>query len=138
MLTYVFLLLSLFLTLSLQTAEACFPFTVKTHVTVGNDLGGPPAPPLRIHCASKDDDFGFKNLTYHQEFSFTFCPIPYDTLFFCHFWWNGKSKAFDVYNANPFKKFCANEKYCYFAVRPDGFYISYVDPPRWFKRVVTW
>ncbi|KAG5588383.1 hypothetical protein H5410_048817 [Solanum commersonii] len=43
-------------------------------------------PQLEFHCASGDDDLHW-----------SFCATP-ATLFFCHFWWNEKDLAFDVFN----------------------------------------
>lgn len=131
-----YILLLSFLILSLKKSEGCaIPFTTKTHVYVGIDVGGPP---LTIHCVSKDDDLGSRNLTRHQEYTFSFCPIPYDTWFSCEFRWSGKDKIITVYDANPFKKYCANIKRCYFLVKSDGFYLSDTYPPVKFSRVETW
>ncbi|KAK2993345.1 hypothetical protein RJ640_007612 [Escallonia rubra] len=53
---------------------------------------------LQVHCASKDDDIGYHTLylgeEIHWRFKVGFFP---STLFFCHFWWNSKDKAFVVF-----------------------------------------
>lgn len=127
-----FLILS---SIYVETTKAC-AFVQKSYVYVRNNL--PSSPPLRYHCASKNDDFGFKDLSINQEFSFAFCPKPYFTLYFCRFWWKGKDKSFDVFNANVFYSSNCTAKRCYYSVRADGFYIAYEYPPKQFTKVADW
>ncbi|KAG5588385.1 hypothetical protein H5410_048819 [Solanum commersonii] len=54
-------------------------------------------PQLKFHCASGDDDLGYHYPAIGSDFHWSFCATP-ATLFFCHFWWNEKDLAFDVYN----------------------------------------
>ncbi|KAI5655991.1 hypothetical protein M9H77_24784 [Catharanthus roseus] len=78
---------------------------------------------LKIHCASGDDDLGFHNLTVNQDFNWSFrVNIRGTTLFFCHFWWQNKDKAFEVFNNYIATKTCRTN--CYWLVREDGFYFT--------------
>ncbi|KAI5678833.1 hypothetical protein M9H77_09783 [Catharanthus roseus] len=78
---------------------------------------------LKIHCASGDDDLGFHDLSVNQDFNWTFnMNIFGTTLFFCHFWWSNKDKAFEVFNHDIGTKNCATN--CYWLVREDGFYFT--------------
>ncbi|KAM3326966.1 hypothetical protein P3S67_002092 [Capsicum chacoense] len=53
---------------------------------------------LPSHSQKLNDDLGYHNLTTNQDFIWLFCEsILYRTLFFCHFWWGSKEKAFDVF-----------------------------------------
>lgn len=82
-------------------------------------MDGIPQGTLRVHCASKDDDLGYHDLSNGQEFMWTFSDnIWGTTLFFCHFWWGDKDKSFDVYN---FQDFYVNN---YWLAKPDGFYYA--------------
>ncbi|KAG9148501.1 hypothetical protein Leryth_023614 [Lithospermum erythrorhizon] len=37
----------------------------------------------RVHCASGDDELGYRYLKVNEDFNWSFGK----TLFFCHFWW---------------------------------------------------
>ena len=129
--------LILLVTVSCLATEACF-LTQKSHVYIHNDLPST-KPVLEFHCSSKDDNLGFIYLDVGKEYTFSFCPIPYLTSFYCQFWWNGNERHFNVYNANVFNDECARKR-CYYSVRDDGFYLSYIYPPRAndLKRVKKW
>lgn len=115
-------------------------FTVR----VENDINIDNAPPLRVHCASKDDDLGYhtlgRSVYIHWEFRENFF---WSTLFFCHFWWGQKQRAFEVFNSN-WHEFCDDpngrheNNLCFWLVRPDGFYFnnSLINPR--FERKFTW
>ncbi|KAL9162358.1 hypothetical protein ABFS82_07G085300 [Erythranthe guttata] len=55
-------------------------------------------PAITVHCASKNDDLGYRLLYPGQDFNWSFKNNFWrNTLFFCRFWWGQKTIAFDVY-----------------------------------------
>lgn len=123
-----FLLLLLLSPLHLSLAKKCI-FTEKYEVHIINKLP-PNSPQLKVHCASKDNDFGMHYPITNEDFNWSFCGLLFSetTLYFCHFWWNSKDKAFDVFND---KDYCVHNqtfpnhlKYCKWEVRSDGFYLE--------------
>ncbi|GER25021.1 plant self-incompatibility protein S1 family [Striga asiatica] len=83
-------------------------------------------PSLSFRCQSKDNDLGYKTLNfrqyYHWEFQVNFWG---STLFFCHFYWNGKQQVFDAFNAS--RRTCDTYvdgpyNMCNWIVKGDGFY----------------
>ncbi|KAL8051746.1 hypothetical protein ABFX02_06G168100 [Erythranthe guttata] len=93
--------------------------------------------PLVVHCASRDNDLGYHNLTTKQDFHFHFCIMIKSTLFFCHLWWGNKTKAFDVYNARWTPDKCVDHS-CYWEARSDGIYFSGTWPPEPLAKVYDW
>ncbi|XP_058202563.1 S-protein homolog 5-like [Rhododendron vialii] len=83
---------------------------------------------LELHCKSKDDDFGTPYFRTDLEFSWKFGPnFSQVTLYFCYFKWDSKARSFAVYNRKlrRFCKFSLNPyPTCYWATKPNGFYIS--------------
>ncbi|GER25020.1 plant self-incompatibility protein S1 family [Striga asiatica] len=75
-------------------------------------------PSLTFRCQSKDNDLGYHTLNfrqkYHWEFKLNFWG---STLFFCHFYWNGKQQVFDVFNGRKDHFTVIN-----WVVKEDGFY----------------
>lgn len=122
--------------ISLQTTNGCSFLVSEKHIYVVNSLPTGSAP-LTYHCASKDDDFGIKNLVVAEEFDFKFCPKPLSTLFFCHFWWKGRDKSFDVYNAKTILDRC-KRGVCSYVVKEDGFFLSDVYPPENLRFFESW
>ncbi|KAL7148274.1 hypothetical protein ABFS83_06G167200 [Erythranthe nasuta] len=110
-------------------------FSPKYDVYVANNLP-PDSEPLLVHCASKDDELGYHNVTVNRDFHFNFCEIPH-TLFFCHLWWNNKDVAFDVYNARWKHNICIDFK-CYWVAKSDGIYFSGYYPPRELELKYSW
>ncbi|EYU45223.1 hypothetical protein MIMGU_mgv1a024806mg, partial [Erythranthe guttata] len=56
-------------------------------------------PAITVHCASKNDDLGYRLLYTGQDFNWSFRNNFWrNTLFFCRFSWGQKTIAFDVYN----------------------------------------
>uniref|UniRef100_A0A0V0H514 S-protein homolog n=1 Tax=Solanum chacoense TaxID=4108 RepID=A0A0V0H514_SOLCH len=54
---------------------------------------------IKIHCASKDNDMGFHDLSPNNKFEWSFKEKYFaNTMFFCHFWWGLKERAFEVFN----------------------------------------
>ncbi|KAL8048448.1 hypothetical protein ABFX02_07G066700 [Erythranthe guttata] len=94
--------------------------------------------PLTIHCASKNDEFGYRPLPTGQSFSFSFRTNFWaTTLFFCRFWWGGKTTAFDVFDALwDIKGY--HHTYTY-VVNDQGFYVGYDDAPsNHMLQISTW
>lgn len=92
-----------------------------------------PHSPMRIHCASGDDELGYHTLYYDQSFHWHFRGNLFGrTLFFCRFWWNNKQKAFHVFDKDLHKS-CFNTtsgddhdplNLCSWVVKADGFYFT--------------
>lgn len=98
--------------------NGCF-MTAKEHIYVVNNLL-PNSAPLKLHCASGDNDLENHILYPDQDFHWSFCAnILPTTLFFCHLWWGSKEKAFDVYNE---KFFLKTTNYWWWVVKNDGYY----------------
>ncbi|KAK4477132.1 hypothetical protein RD792_016343 [Penstemon davidsonii] len=90
---------------------------------------------VTVHCASGNDDLGNHTLALNQEFSFDFCSIPFKTLFFCHFWWGNKNKAFDAFDD---KRPCG-ERNCYWFAKNDGIWLSEHSDPNWaLRKLFDW
>ncbi|KAL7094062.1 hypothetical protein ACP275_11G077800 [Erythranthe tilingii] len=117
-----------------QTVSSCF-LTRKITVKVVDNLPQN-SPPLFLHCASGDKELGNHTLTTGQDFQFHFC-VNAHTLYFCHLWWNGKQKAFDVFNNDWPSWYCA-DKVCYWEARSDGIYNSKNYPPGDLDKKYDW
>ncbi|XP_073282875.1 S-protein homolog 2-like, partial [Primulina huaijiensis] len=114
--TILFLVLMLASHLPNSEARICV-FTDDYTIYVANKLP-PNSDPLQIHCASKNNDLGFHNLTTNQEFNWSFCTRVFGrTLFFCHFWWGKKDVQFDVFK-DSWAKRCSGDQ-CYWAAKSD-------------------
>ncbi|KAM7462271.1 hypothetical protein LguiA_030392 [Lonicera macranthoides] len=83
---------------------------------------------LEFRCQSKDDDLGYHTLLVGEEFYWKFRDNFFGrTLFFCHFYWQDKDKAFDVYNSHIYCQTLGNHggtPKCYWLAKADGFYFS--------------
>lgn len=92
--------------------------------------------PLRIHCASKDDDLGYHNLFPGQDFHWSFCAefLPI-TLFFCHLWWFPKEKAFEVYKES-FTRVRTPQSW--WVAKSDGIYFSNQTHPTGLTKRFNW
>ncbi|KAK4730596.1 hypothetical protein R3W88_023584 [Solanum pinnatisectum] len=103
--------------------------------------------PLTVRCQSKDDDLGYKNLYPGGEYHFSFKEnFLGGTLFFCHFWWNGKNIIFDVFD-NKIDIYCgevellSNDRNheCFWKVQEDGFYFApHRNPPSIYEKKHDW
>lgn len=121
------LLLSVF---SLNVTRGCF-VDKKYHVQIIDALPSD-SPQLKFHCASKEDDFGVHFLSSKQDFTWGFCGQFFNrSLYFCHFWWDSKDQAFEVFN-DP--DTCIHDGpliqttyKCVWVVQSDGFYLGYYD-----------
>ncbi|GFP79618.1 hypothetical protein PHJA_000105300 [Phtheirospermum japonicum] len=55
--------------------------------------------PLKIHCASKETELWFYNVSQSKNAYWDVCMnIWRTTMFFCHFWWGDKQAVFEVFN----------------------------------------
>ncbi|OIT01151.1 hypothetical protein A4A49_51299 [Nicotiana attenuata] len=122
------------------------PFTTTQTVYIVDALSYDISKPLIVRCQSKDDDLGNKTLNASEEFNFSFKENPFGgTLFFCHFWWNGKDTKFDVYN-DKIATFCglvdpsSELNYeCFWKVQEDGFYFApHRNPPPVYEKKHDW
>ncbi|KAK4359282.1 hypothetical protein RND71_021511 [Anisodus tanguticus] len=115
--------------------------TPRFHVHIIDAL--PPNSKLILHCQSQNDDLGYKVLHPKAEFNFHFNQKIFGgTLYFCHFWWNGKSISFDVFNSNIAGK-CGqidgDNLECYWNVQADGFYFgARRNPPPAYEKQHDW
>ncbi|KAK4354881.1 hypothetical protein RND71_027075 [Anisodus tanguticus] len=99
----------------------------KYYIQVANNL--PPGSILKVHCASKQTDIGFHDIVQNDQIAWSFRETIFtDTLFFCHFWWGQKDKAFEVFNTytgciknSPLD---AHTHICKWIVKADGFYLQ--------------
>ena len=92
--------------------------------------------PLRLHCAAGDDDLGFHNIIVGQEFKWNFCPNIFGTtLYFCHFWWDTKQIAFDVYKSEDPN---ITKSFNVFAMKSDGIYLAHDNSESSLKKYISW
>ncbi|KAJ9555629.1 hypothetical protein OSB04_010243 [Centaurea solstitialis] len=101
---------------------------------------------LEFRCQSKDDDLGNVVRNAGEDYDIKFClNVWKSTLYFCHFYWEGKQQVFDVFSHGALSdKICFGRVHgfkndCYWSVREDGFYIpkSNIDSPYpldWLKK----
>ncbi|KAK4724765.1 hypothetical protein R3W88_027544 [Solanum pinnatisectum] len=86
------------------------------------------SPPLKLRCQGKNHDLGDRTLNVSEEYKFMFkAQYSGGTLYFCHFYWNGKDKIFDVFNDNISSgcgSLAAFLSQCYWKVQEDGFYFA--------------
>ncbi|XP_076898546.1 S-protein homolog 24-like [Bidens hawaiensis] len=90
---------------------------------------------VQVHCKSRDDDIGMKDLAFHESVNWSFCDNIFDpsTLYFCHAYKGyDQEQVFDVFNrntVNPISKLCgepdSNADYwrCSWLLKSDGIYI---------------
>lgn len=88
-----------------------------------------------VHCKSKDDDIGDKQLSFNQRFNWKFCANHFQTtLYFCHFYWESKEQVFDVYNRTMMDVCDANlgdNNPCNWVFQQDGFYLYDFNKKSW-------
>lgn len=128
-------LVLIFVLIAIGISEAVAPekrrcvITTNYEVHVFNELqahtkyGPNSSLPLRVHCASGDDDIGYHTLPTHGDLHWGFCDNYWETtLFFCHLWWgNTVQKAFDVFNFD-IKQDCNTT--CNWVARHEGIYFT--------------
>ncbi|KAL7109307.1 hypothetical protein ACP275_06G168200 [Erythranthe tilingii] len=120
--------------LQISSAKKCI-LSNEVRVHVSNDLPSNTVP-LKLHCASADDDLGNHTLMINQDFSWRFCDgFFWNTLFFCHFWWGPSQIAIDVYSSHWVAQESDDK---YWAARSDGIYFSFFSDPKTFTRRFDW
>ncbi|XP_011084392.1 uncharacterized protein LOC105166650 [Sesamum indicum] len=133
--TKVFLLF-LFILVNIQTFvwSDCL-FTWKYDLYVVNYLPSNSAP-LKLHCASKNDDLGYHTLANGEDFHWSFCENFFpNTLFFCHLWWGSKQKSFVVFKS----KWGAQHLHLYYWVaKSDGIYLSNINSTESLVKKYDW
>ncbi|KAJ9182382.1 hypothetical protein P3X46_006383 [Hevea brasiliensis] len=103
--------------LLMSSCEAWF-FPKKQTVSITNVLGK--GLELTIHCKSKDDDLGTREIPFNGNFSFRFRPNFMDTtLFYCNMTWQGQTHGFDIYIAQRDKDKCPHNN-CSWIIKPTG------------------
>ncbi|KAL2459129.1 S-protein-like protein 1 [Forsythia ovata] len=106
---------------NLLKANSCLTQAYKVSVLNGLPQG---SSPLKLHCASGNDDLGFHTLNINQDFSWKFCEsIIQNTLFFCHLWWGSKNIAFDAFSSNSIED--CPEGVCLWVAKSDGIYFRF-------------
>ncbi|KAI3458753.1 hypothetical protein Pfo_015416 [Paulownia fortunei] len=104
---------------ALEKRKCVFVWRYEVHII--NNLPRRSAP-LKLHCASRDDDLGYHTLPINQDFHWQFCANIFNTtLFFCHFWWGSKEKVFNVFDSDRRGK-C--DVTCNWIAKSDGIYFS--------------
>ncbi|KAK4435875.1 S-protein2 [Sesamum alatum] len=127
--------------MAIEQDKKCF-LTQKYTVHIENHLPwSSHVHPLHLHCASKDDDLGYHNLTPFGEFSWSFCKNFWDsTLFFCHLWWNSlngtKHKGFNVFDRRWAARCISGS--CYWAANGEGIEFTGHDPPINWEKIYDW
>lgn len=123
LLFFLFIVVGIFQTVALEKRK-CSIFTGRYEVHIINDLPSSlsESPPLELHCASGDDDLGYRILSVNDDFHWHFCEnFFHNTLFFCHFWWGAKEKKFNVFD---YKRKARCDVTCNWIVKSDGIYFS--------------
>ncbi|GER51449.1 plant self-incompatibility protein S1 family [Striga asiatica] len=89
----------------------------KVRVTLVNTI---PVDSVSMHCWSKDDDLGNRELASNQSWGFSFCLKPFSTLFACHLHWGRAQVAFDVYDAKWVLLPCEDDNHCTWTIDESG------------------
>ncbi|KAJ4835132.1 hypothetical protein Tsubulata_041542 [Turnera subulata] len=78
---------------------------------------------LTVHCKSKDDDLGVKQLSPSQSFNFSFRARAWpfgQTLFFCKFSWAGGSGWYDIYSESRDGERCIDDRHFSWNIKQNG------------------
>ncbi|KAE9598022.1 putative plant self-incompatibility S1 [Lupinus albus] len=112
--TFIHIFMLLQLLLLIAVSEGSILKRPKRHVHIMNFLDHNIN--LNVHCKSTDDDLGFHDVSYGNEYQFEFYPNIFGTtMFFCNLQWQGKVQLVTVYDArtSDFER-CVNN--CYWRV----------------------
>ncbi|CAI9285351.1 unnamed protein product [Lactuca saligna] len=105
-----------------STAFSC-AFTPKWNISVISAVPND----LVFHIKSGDDDLGNHTIPFVGIYSWGFCEkAGGGTLFYAYFWWGSKFQSIDLFDG-AIKKICylgGDTQYCYWFVKPDGFYVN--------------
>ncbi|GER27158.1 plant self-incompatibility protein S1 family [Striga asiatica] len=117
---FFFTVILLFMSI-MRPTHSCF-WTKGYTISIYNNILDKPDK-ISFHCASKDDDLGNHTLIWGFSYDWSFCDNYWKTtMFFCHFYWGSKERAFEVYNYNLGKHMCKSGT-CIWTVANDGFYL---------------
>ena len=103
-------------------------WSIDLEVHIINDLPSTigaedPPIPLRLHCASVDDDLGYHTLPTQRDFHWSFCVnffLP--TSFSCDLWWGFKiTRSFEAFNVG-ISSTC--DTTCNWVAKQDGIYFT--------------
>lgn len=97
---------------------------------------------ISVHVRSKDDDLGFHNITYEDEYGFRFCENAFqNTVFGGDFSYGNKFVHFDVFNrkiADLIGGIITKVNPVNWLLKEDGYYVAKnlkaYDDPSWIKR----
>ena len=119
-------LVIVFLVVALAIRPAYAPIPLETwHVHVVNNMGNQMM--LMVHCKSRDNDLGERNLSPGAEFQWKFKMNFFEkTLFWCY-WRPEKGNRhanFDVFWKDDDLFYKCNYKNCYWIAKDDGIYLK--------------
>ncbi|KAK4735842.1 hypothetical protein R3W88_010103 [Solanum pinnatisectum] len=127
--SYSKILLSLFILSLVNVMQITNAFTLNPEYTLRFVSGLPQTTDsVKVHCQSKDDDFGDRILEQGDKFEFSFHMNFFGTtLYHCSFLWGLKHQNFDVFRPN--NSFCGSEKlfqngYCVWLMTDSGIYLA--------------
>ncbi|KAL7113765.1 hypothetical protein ACP275_04G080000 [Erythranthe tilingii] len=130
------LLIALSANLLLQATACIFTTEYQVKIDANYDNG---ALPLTMRCEAGNDDRGVSKIMNrsNEPKSWKLCDnIIGQAIYTCQFWWNGKTKTFQVFNSDFAKKMCGSGT-CSWRVLTDGFYI-HNDVTKKMDRWHTW
>ena len=129
-----FLLLEITILGKYHVVSGCL-FTPKHHVHIVSNLP-PNSSPLKVHCASGNDNLGHHTLYPNQDYQWSFClNLIANTLFFCHLWWESKDTAFEVFHER-WNKVHADQSW--WIANKDGIYFSNQTQPTILEKRYDW
>lgn len=110
-------LLLFMLAFSIRVCDA----NARVRVLITNEMSdyqGRPNMTITLHCRSRDDDLGVHQVTYLENYEFSFLPsIVRNTIFECGVKWDGDSHSFVAYNKNKDKNKC---RVCLWKIKPEA------------------
>lgn len=87
---------------------------------------------ITFHVRSKEDDHGNHTLSYNGIYQWQIHETT-TTYYWSQFWWGSKYQDFHVFDSRHPSNVCVKQgfgtQYCYWLVRPEGFYVSNVNNP---------
>ncbi|CAI9285363.1 unnamed protein product [Lactuca saligna] len=109
-------------------AHACFAPHWDVYVT--NTISDN----IVAHIKSKNDDLGNHTIPFNGNYHWSFCEALFGkTLFYAYFWWGSRFQTLALFDEKLEEAYCfiedLRDQYCYWFVKPDGFYISVSPDP---------
>ncbi|PIN17968.1 hypothetical protein CDL12_09366 [Handroanthus impetiginosus] len=110
------LFIGFLLSFNLVESTKTLGFTKGYEVHINNLPGSNPL--LLVHCASKNDEIINGTIPWKTEIHWSFhMNFGYTMMYFYHFWWGSKNKAFEVFNS------MHHGNICRWTVQQHGFYL---------------